>query len=293
MPTVSSRAARIAAALFVLVLPAFLAVPAARSAPGDEVFVYKMKQRVAEELTGPVTAVLSPTGRVSVDSRTNSLVIVDRPENVAQARAMLEAQDVRQRNIQITVETLTRRDLDAMHLEVDWAFRSGGWQIGTIPVVLPGSGLSALATAGAERGTRSENAVQTVTVMNDGRAEIATGHEVPFTDVFHGYAAGHGYLATTTTWASVDTGFVVHPRLIGSDRILLEITPRMRNLSPGGGSIEVAEASTQIEVKDGGAVVIGSSGRERSEVLREILRGGRRVRAGEETYLMVRARTLP
>ena len=291
MPNVMPRAARLAALFFFLALPLLLATPPARGGAGDEVFVYKMKYRVAEELYGPITAVLSPSGRASVDSRTNSLVIVDRPEIVAQARALLEAQDVRQRNIQITVETLTRRDLDAMHLEVDWAHRSGGWQIGTIPIVLPGSGVTALATAGAERGSRSERAVQTVTVMNDGRAEIATGHEVPFTDVFHGYAAGHGVLSTSTTWKSVDTGFVVHPRMIGSDRILIEITPRMRNLSPGGGSIEVTEASTQIEVKDGGAAVIGSSDRERNEALREILRGGRRVREGQETFLLLRARS--
>ena len=287
----STRRLLAAMLLFTLTLP----IPArtVRAAAGDEVFVYKMKYRIAEELFGPVTAVLSPTGRASIDSRTNSLVIVDRPESVAQARALLEAQDVRQRNIQITVETVTKKDLDARHLEVDWAYRTGGWQIGNIPVVLPDSGFSALATAGAERGRSNARAVQTVTVMNDGRAEIATGHEVPFTDVFYGYVAGHGYAATHTHWAAVDTGFVVHPRLIGNDRILIEIMPRMRNLSPGGGSIEVTEAATQIEVKDGGAVVIGSSNRERNQVLREILRGGRRVRAGEDTFLLVRAQSTP
>ncbi len=288
-----SGTARILAAVLLLVLTSLVPAAPVRAAAGDEVFVYKMKYRVAEELYGPVTAVLSPTGRASVDSRTNSLVIVDAPASVAQARALLEAQDLRQRNIQITVETVTKRDLDARHLQVDWAYRTGGWQIGNIPVVLPGSGFSALATAGAERGSSSARAVQTVTVMNDGKAEIATGHEVPFTDVFHGYAAGHGYVATNTQWVAVDTGFVVHPRMIGNDRILLEITPRMRNLSPRGASIEVTEAATQIEVKDGGAVVIGSSNRERSEVLREILRGGRRVREGEDTFLLVRARSMP
>ena len=288
-----SGTARMLATVLLLALTSLVPPAPVRAAAGDEVLVYKMKYRVAEELYGPVTAVLSPTGRASVDSRTNSLVIVDRPDSVAQARALLEAQDLRQRNIQITVETVTKRDLDARHLQVDWAYRTGGWQIGNIPVVLPDSGFSALATAGAERGSSSARAVQTVTVMNDGKAEIATGHEVPFTDVFHGYAAGHGYVATNTQWVAVDTGFVVHPRMIGNDRILLEITPRMRNLSPGGASIEVTEAATQIEVKDGGAVVIGSSNRERNEVLREILRGGRRVREGEDTLLLLRARTTP
>ena len=287
------RASRLVA--LALLLAFLLAIPAgpARGAAGDEVFVYKMKYRVAEELVGPVSSVLSDTGRASVDSRTNSIVIVDRPESVAQARALLESQDVRQKSIQITVETVTKRDLDAMRLEIDWAYRTGGWQIGNIPVPVPGSGVTALGTAAARRGSSSERAVQTVTVMNDGRAEISTGHEVPFTDVFHGYAAGHGYVGTSTNWVAVDTGFEVHPRMIGNDRILLEITPRMRNLSPGGASIHVTEAATQIEVQDGGAVVIGSSNRERSEVLREILRGGRRVRAGEDTFLLVRARSMP
>ncbi len=278
-----------------LLLAFRIASPAgpARGSAGDEVFVYKMKYRVAEELVGPVTSVLSPSGRASVDSRTNSLVIVDRPESVAQARALLESQDVRQKSIQITVETVTKRDLDAMRLEIDWAYRNGGWQIGNIPGPVPGSGVTALGTAAAQRGHSGARAVQTVTVMNDGRAEIATGHEVPFTDVFHGYAAGHGYVATNTNWVAVDTGFEVHPRMIGNDRILIEITPRMRNLSPGGASIQVTEAATQIEVPDGGAVVIGSSNRERSAVLREILRGGRRMREGEDTFLLVRARSMP
>lgn len=288
-----SPAARLLAITLFLAL--CLASPSGpvRAAAGDEVFVYKMKYRVAEELAGTLSAVLSPSGRASVDSRTNSLIIVDRPANVAQARALLESQDVRQKNIQITVETVTKRELDALHLAVDWAYRTGGWQIGSIPIALPGSGFSALTTAGEERGRSSARAVQTVTVMNDGRAEIATGHEVPFTDVFHGYAHGHGYVATSTQWVAVDTGFAVRPRIIGGDRILIEITPRMRNLSPGGASIEVTEAATQIEVKDGGAVVIGSSNRERNEVLREILRGGRRVREGEDTFLLLRARTTP
>ena len=177
-----------------------------------------------EAKTHPCVAAMAPLAKdlgvvipVSIYERDgplyyNSIVIVDRPESVAQARALLESQDVRQKSIQITVETVTKRDLDAMRLAIDWAYRSGGWQIGNIPVPVPGGGVTALGTASARRGSASERAVQTVTVMNDGRAEIATGHEVPFTDVFHGYAAGHGYVATSTNWVAVDTGFEVHPR---------------------------------------------------------------------------------
>jgi type II secretory pathway component GspD/PulD (secretin) len=277
-------------ALLALLASLVLVYPAA-AAPGDEVFVYKMRNRVAEEMIEPVSALLSQTGRVKADSRTNSLVIVDRPENVAQIKRLLEVQDVRQKNIQITVETVTRRDLDAMHLKIDWAVRSGGWQVGTIPVPLAKSGFAALATPGAERAHSTRRAVQTVTVMNDGRAEITTGRAIPFTDSFYSYVAGHGYVSSSTRWLSVDTGFIVHARTIGTDRILLEVTPRMRNLAADGTSIDLSEASTQIEVKDGGGVVLGSSSRERSAIVGEILRGGSREREGEQTYLLVTART--
>ncbi len=277
-------------ALFlVLVLSASL-LPRLAAAGDTDVFVYKAKHRVAEELMSGVSTALTSEGRVSVDSRTNSLVIIDTPEGLAAVKAVLASQDVRQSNIQITVESVTDRDLRALHAEVDWAYRSSGWQIGTVPVALPGSGISALATLGDEKTHSRRTAVQTITVMNDGTAEIATGHEVPFTDVFHHYAAGRGYLTRSTRWVSVDTGLTVHARTIGTDRILLDITPWMRNLARGGRSIKFTEASTQIEVKDGEAVVMGSSTKNRNEALRDILRGGARVREGENTYLMVTAR---
>lgn len=278
------------AALFLALVLAAPLLPRIAAAGETDVFVYKAKHRVAEELVSGVSVALTSEGRVSVDARTNSLVIIDTPEGLAAVKAILASQDVRQSNIQITVESITDRDLRELHAEVDWTYRSSGWQIGTVPAALPGSGFSALATLGDEKAHSRRSAVQTVTVMNDGTAEISTGHEVPFTDVFHRYAAGRGYLATSTRWVSVDTGFTVHARTIGTDRILLDITPWMRNLARDGRSIKFTEASTQIEVKDGEAIVMGSSVKNRNEALREILRGGARLREGENTYLMVTAR---
>lgn len=269
----------------------FLLGPLSTARAGsDEVFVYKMKNRVAIELVPAVSAVLSPGGRVSVDSRTNSLIIVDSPENVAQAKTLLASQDVRQSNIEITVETLTEQDLNALHLEVDWSYRSDDWQIGTVPVGLPGSGFSALGTAGAERARDSRRTVQMVTVMNGGSAEIATGRQVPFTDVIHHYASGYGYVTASTRWVAVDTGFSVHARTIGEDRIFLELTPWMRNLSKHGQSISFTEASTQIEVKDGQSMILGSSSRKSNQALVEILRGGARRKVDRKIFLMVTAR---
>jgi type II secretory pathway component GspD/PulD (secretin) len=284
------RARLLLPVLLVTALFAGLSPGTARSGSGDEVLVHKMKHRLAEELQGPVSAVLSETGRVQIDSRTNSLVIVDSPGHVAQARALLEAQDVRQRNIRITVETLTRSELDARRLDVDWAVRTGGWRIGTVPAYK--EGFRARVTAEAARDSSERRAVQTVTVMNDGNADIATGHAVPYTDVLHGYAVGHGYTVASTRWVAVDTGFNVHARTLGSDRIWLEITPRMRNLS-GGGAIAFTEASTQMEVPDGGSVILGSSSQQRDSALAEVLRGGRRAREDEETLLMVTAQSSP
>ena len=262
----------------------------ARAAADREVFVYKMKNRVAEEVLPSVTAALSPQGRASVDARTNSIVIIDTPESISQAKTVLASQDVRQSNIEITVESMSERDLRAVHARVDWAYRDGGWQIGTIPAPVAESGVTALATAGATDRSLRGNTRQTVLVMNDGTAEIATGQEIPFTSVFHHYAAGHGHTIASTEWVSVDTGLAVHPRTIGEDRILLEITPWMRNLGAHGDSIRFTEATTQIEVRDGESVVLGSTSENKNAALRDILRGGARVKKGESTYLVVTAR---
>ncbi|MDP3939238.1 MAG: hypothetical protein Q8R92_14030 [Deltaproteobacteria bacterium] len=260
-------------------------------AAGDrEVFIYKMKSRVAEELLPSVTAALSPEGRASVDSRTNSIVIIDNAEGISQAKSVLASQDVRQSNIEVTVESMTDRDLRAIHARVDWAYRDSGWQIGTIPAPVPGSGLTALATAGATDRREQGTTRQTVLVMNDGTAEISTGQEIPFTNAFHHYAAGHGHTIVSTEWVSVDTGLAVHPRTIGEDRILLEITPWMRNLGEHGASIRFTEATTQIEVRDGESVILGSTSESKNTALREILRGGARARKAESTYLVVTAR---
>jgi len=262
----------------------------ARAAGEREVFVYKMKHRVAEEVLPSVTAALSPGGRATVDSRTNSIVIIDTAENLSQAKAVLASQDVRQSNIEITVESMTDRELRALQAQVDWAYRDSGWQIGTIPAKVPGSGVTALATAGAADHREHGQTLQRVLVMNDGTAEIATGQEIPFTDVFHHYVAGYGHTVVSTEWVSVDTGVSVHPRTIGEDRILLEITPWMRNLAPHGESIRFTQASTQIEVRDGESVVLGSTSGSKNAALRDILRGGARVQKEESTYLVVTAR---
>lgn len=62
------------------------------SAPGlsaAETVIFTLQFREASEAQSVVQSLLSPEGKISIDSRTNSLVITDRKENIAKISEFL------------------------------------------------------------------------------------------------------------------------------------------------------------------------------------------------------------
>ena len=89
--------------IFLMLIAVFLFI---NQAQGDQVRIFKVQYRQADELLDFVKVALSETGSVTVDTRTNSLVVKDKSVNLAMVEKLLAAQDIPPININLKIHSL-------------------------------------------------------------------------------------------------------------------------------------------------------------------------------------------
>jgi type IV pilus assembly protein PilQ len=256
---------------------------------------YAKASEIAELLQSEGTSFISERGAISVDKRTNTLLIKDSRRSIENVRQAIETLDIPVRQVLIEARMVTVKDNVSEELGVRWGVsdqqstngysgRLEGAQTisaGTIPPVaerlnvnlpvnnpagsiafhvaklIDGTILD-LELSALERENKGEIiASPRIMTANQKKARIEQGTEIPFVQ-----AASSG--ATTVTFKKAVLSLEVTPHITPDDRVILDLIitqdTRGDTVQTGNGAataIDTQRIETQVLVENGETIVLG------------------------------------
>ena len=241
---------------------------------------------------------LSRRGSVEVDSRTNSLIITDVAANVAAVKQLIAILDQPEPQVEIEARIVvaTRSFSRDIGVQLGLALTGGrGSAIGggTLPgfqsalPVPPGyptpsvtndlvskisntaiglttgifgtAQLSAIISAGEQKGQAKIIATPRVTALNNQKAEIKSSTQIPITTVQGG--SNGGAVVATTEYVDVPLKLEITPQITDQGTVILTVTAENSSTAiiAGGAAPAINSQSmqTQVIVPDGGTTIIG------------------------------------
>lgn len=256
---------------------------------------YAKAAELAALLRNDDTNLLSERGAVTVDERTNTLLIRDTAEQIENIRRMVEVLDRPVKQVMIESRMVTVRDNISEELGIRWGFSGSGNESGVsgnlqgaedmangnvpaltnrlnvnLPVNNPAASIGFhvarlsdgrlldLELSALEQENRGEIiASPRITTANQKAAYIEQGTEIPFVE-----SSSSG--ATSVQFKKAVLGLRVTPQITPDNRIILDlvITQNTRGetvSTPTGPavSIDTQEISTQVLVENGETIVLG------------------------------------
>lgn len=234
---------------------------------------------------------VSERGRVSVDPRTNTLILKDTRDNLVSIRHTIDQLDIPVRQVQIEARIVIARDSAARELGVNWglsskdavngalgrgsrldlsgaasgAVPSGGLAVDLGSGINPGSAFSFGYLSGdilldlELRALESEGKSQTISqpkviTANQRKAVIKQGQEIPYQE-----ATSSG--ATNVEFKEAVLSLEVTPQITPDDRIIMDLIINNDDVSDtrfgGAPAIDTNEIQTQVLVNNGETVVLG------------------------------------
>lgn len=256
---------------------------------------YATAAGLAEILKTDAGGILSDRGTVSVDERTNTLLIRDTQESIDEARAVIETLDIPVRQVLIESRMVTVRENANEQLGVRWGFTGTGSDssssgsiegadsagAGIVPAItdrlninlpvanpagrigfqiasLVDGNILDLELSALEAENKGEIiASPRITVANQQEAYIEQGTEIPFVQ-----ATSSG--ATSVEFKKAVLSLRVTPQITPDNRIILNLVvtqdTRGETVSTSTGpavAIDTQEISTQVLVENGETIVLG------------------------------------
>ncbi|NMM40331.1 type IV pilus secretin PilQ [Pseudoalteromonas arctica] len=256
---------------------------------------YAKAEEFADLLKTDTNSIISARGSVSVDKRTNTLLIKDTAKSIESVRRMVETLDIAVKQVIIEARMVTVRDNVKEDLGVRWGFSDassdGGISgtlegadaisNGTIPnisdrlnVNLPITGAAGsigmhvaklangtlldLELTALEEENRGEIiASPRITTANQKKARIEQGTEIPYVE-----SASSG--ATTVSFKKAVLSLEVTPHITPDNKVILDLIitqdTRGDTVQTGTGpavAIDTQEIQTQVLVENGQTVVLG------------------------------------
>ncbi|MEO6654968.1 MAG: type IV pilus secretin PilQ [Pyrinomonadaceae bacterium] len=238
---------------------------------------------------------LSRRGSIEIDSRSNSLIITDVASNIAAIKQLINILDQPEPQVEIEARIVVAsrsfsRDIGVQISALVLGSHGSGAQGGTLPVAgappnIPGGDpngdlrskiantvvglttgifgtaqISALITAGEQKGQAKVIATPRVTALNNRPAEIKSGTKIPITTIQPGAGAG-GTLIATTTYVDVPLRLAITPQITDQGTVILKVTAENSSTATVVGGVSPAINSqsmqTEVVVPDGGTTVIG------------------------------------
>ncbi len=234
-----------------------------------DVAVIRINHRDAHSLLSLVEGVLSDGGAVSVDERTNALVILDNEANIRKIRLLVEKYDFPVAQAKITVRFKRSGTMSGRNTEIYGAVSGNDWQIGTgSRQRRNGVGIRHSQITGRQQG----DSEYFINVSSGSRAYIKTGQDIPCTERWIRLYHRYGSVSQTTVFKKIETGMEVKPVITGN-RVHIEITPRISHLEQSGQRkiVHFATASTRLTVPLGQWISIGGSQTANNEIMNAIL----------------------
>ncbi len=246
-------------------------------------------------ILGIIKRRLSRRGAVEVDGRTNTVIITDVRENIDAIRQLVTLLDQPEPQVEIEARIVvaTRnfsRDIGIQIAALVTGPRGSGAQGGTIPMgnvptniptanpqglasqlvntaiglttgIFGTAQISALITAGEQKGQAKVIANPRVTTLNNRPAEIKSGSKIPITTIQPGGAAGGGFAIATTEYVDVPLRLAITPQITDVGTVVLNVVAENSStatiVSGAPPAINTQSMTTQVTVPDGGTTVVG------------------------------------
>jgi type II secretory pathway component HofQ len=241
----------------------------------DSLAVIEIKYRRADEVVPMVRPLLSSDGTVTVDKRTNSLIISDSEESIRKVRVFLENHDKPIQQVTVYVRFREIRSENGGTVSADARLSGDEWNVSTGEKTEDGVDIK---VRGGKKDRRSDSEYF-VRVASGSPAYILAGKEIPYTERWLYLSRQYARASESVVFQKMDTGFEVIPVVMG-DRVSIDITPRISYDAPGRapGIIYFTRASTNVFVGMDQWVTIGGTSEADNEVMTEILEAGARTR---------------
>jgi type IV pilus secretin PilQ/predicted competence protein len=259
----------------------------AKALAGDlQVQTFSLSYATANDLSGLISkSVLSTRGQIQIDTRTNTLIIMDLPDNLQTAAALLATLDRPEPQVEVEARVVqTTRDF-ARAIGVQWGLNGRMTpELGnTTNLAFPNQGtlgaivnhpeqaassaiqlamgsvngafnldvaLSALERTGKGRVLSTPR----LTTQNNVEAEVAQGIQIPIQTVANN--------TVTVTFKDAVLTLKVTPQITSANTVIMKVT--LENATPdfsrevnGIPPIDTQRANTQVQVDDGATTVIG------------------------------------
>jgi hypothetical protein len=234
-----------------------------------EVAVIKVNYRSAAEILPQVQNRLTLDGKASVDTRTNSIIVVDTKESLAKIQTFVVSMDTPAEQVKVRFR----------FQEQGISTNRGVGASGTV------SGEYGSVTVGGDRRegvhvrardtvvNRRGNTESFISVMSGSSAYLWVGKDVPYTEQWVYFTRRYAHVVGTVNFQRVETGFEVRP-IVAGNNVQVEIVPRISSLERGERVVRFTEAATTLSVPKGQWVTIGGTSEQSNEVFRDILSYG-------------------
>lgn len=245
-------------------------------------------------ILGIVKKRLSRRGTVEVDGRSNTLIITDVRQNIDAVKQLVSLLDQPEPQVEIEARIVVAsrsfsRDIGVQLAGLVLGRNGSGAQGGTLPVTgapanIPGATvtglasqlvntaiglttgvfgtaqISALITAGEQKGQAKVIATPRVTTLNNRPAEIKSGTKIPVTTIQPGSPSG-GAVIATTTYIDVPLRLAITPQITDLGTVILNVVAENSStatiVAGAPPAINTQSMTTQVTVPDGGTTVIG------------------------------------
>ena len=236
---------------------------------------YAQASALAELMAGKGNRLLTKRGGVSVDERTNTLVVTDVPERLAWVRQTLEQIDVPLRQVQIEarIAIVNRASSEqfgfrwrvdrsqddgaavARGVKLEAGALAQGLGVATLGITRVGASawLDAELSALAAKGQARVLARPGIITLDNATALIESGVEIPYQEIS---TSG----ATSTSFKEASLSLEVVPQITPDNRIIMGLQIKQDTVGRvfnGVPSINTNRMETRITVADGQTLVLG------------------------------------
>ncbi len=235
--------------------------------------IIRLVHRQADELLEVVEPLLSDKGRVSVDTGTNSLIVIDREENLTEIENLIRSLDIKADQVKIEMvffEEAKKSDIDFV---VNWIYKEKYYIIGNLIGTPKDRGLFLEGLLGTGYGGSERVVNQTLLVMNGREGKFVVGRSIPTNERLLIYFRERDILIEGEIFRDVKTGFIVAPKVMGNS-IMLDIKPFMSYFTDESeGEIIFYEAQTSIVASSGETIILAENRVEGENVVGDIFSG--------------------
>ncbi len=232
----------------------------------------------AEEIKPQISEFLTADrGKVSVDNRTNQIIVSDTAKKLEQIQGVIQKLDQPERQVLIEARLVYATDTFQRSLGLRWGAEyiepagdygdptrdeyminlpspgPGGFALGTFVERLTGSGmivLDAQLSLGEEKGQAQTISSPRVLTLTNQRAEIEQGTRIRTTRLDE---AGNAIIE----YVNATLNLTVTPQITPDNRIILDLNIKDDSPAPEGDNIETRSTNTKLMVDNGQTIVLG------------------------------------